>query len=399
MSKKVKLIGIYGLYNFGCEAIVRGTYKLLKEADPNVEIELYTHTLEYDEKVISDLEIKVIQVEKKEFSFIIRILNKLGRILNISKQIRIEKLPESGKEDIFMSIGGDIYTLPKKDIDIVKYARNDLVDQGECILRKSEMIIWGASIGPFGSKKIVNDYFFTHFRKMKKIIVREHRSYEYLNGSGLNNVLFASDPAFFVKANKPLIEKKNKQLVIGINLSPLSIKENGIDANYDKYGKLIDDIISEFKCNIILLPHVISPLSEKDNDFIFLENIKKRVHEKNFDKVFMSNFRNGFLDIKNELINCDIVVTARMHCAINAICENIPTIFICYSQKGYGMCEYIYGDKENAVDLKEIDIELITKLKKINENKEQVKKKLKSKVKEIRNEEENIVELFRGLIE
>ena len=30
--KTIGLYGIYGLYNFGCEAIVRGTYQMLKSA-------------------------------------------------------------------------------------------------------------------------------------------------------------------------------------------------------------------------------------------------------------------------------------------------------------------------------------------------------------------------------
>ena len=47
-----------------------------------------------------------------------------------------------------------------------------------------------------------------------------------------------------------------------------------------------------------------------------------------------------------------------MHCAVNAIDEGIPAIFICYSQKGIGMCNYVYGSEIMAVDLKNISNEL-----------------------------------------
>lgn len=47
----------------------------------------------------------------------------------------------------------------------------------------------------------------------------------------------------------------------------------------------------------------------------------------------------------------DLVITARMHCGINAICTGIPTIFLSYSAKAKGMCKLIYGDDKNVVPL------------------------------------------------
>ena len=59
---------------------------------------------------------------------------------------------------------------------------------------------------------------------------------------------------------------------------------------------------------------------------------------------------------------CKIVISARMHCAINAVCENIPTIFLSYSQKSIGMCQYVYGTKEWVVPINNAEIELIPKI-------------------------------------
>ena len=73
----------------------------------------------------------------------------------------------------------------------------------------------------------------------------------------------------------------------------------------------------------------------------------------------------GFIGTKEILSNCDIVIAARMHCAINAVSLNVPTIFLAYSKKAEGMAEYVYGDNRWTLPLKEFDeniIELISSI-------------------------------------
>ena len=51
------------------------------------------------------------------------------------------------------------------------------------------------------------------------------------------------------------------------------------------------------------------------------------------------------------MIKCDLVIAARMHCAINAVAANVPTILVSYSRKAVGMCQYVYGNSEWVIPL------------------------------------------------
>ena len=45
MMEKVLLIGIDGVYNYGCEAIVRGTVEILKAVNPKIEVTYASYNL------------------------------------------------------------------------------------------------------------------------------------------------------------------------------------------------------------------------------------------------------------------------------------------------------------------------------------------------------------------
>lgn len=53
MMEKVLLIGIDGVYNYGCEAIVRGTVEILKAVNPKIEVTYASYNFEDDRKRLS----------------------------------------------------------------------------------------------------------------------------------------------------------------------------------------------------------------------------------------------------------------------------------------------------------------------------------------------------------
>lgn len=55
----IGMFGMYGLYNYGCEAIARGTYELLKQSWPDSKIILYTANTNKDREILCDLDIEV----------------------------------------------------------------------------------------------------------------------------------------------------------------------------------------------------------------------------------------------------------------------------------------------------------------------------------------------------
>lgn len=377
---KIGLYGIRGVYNFGCEAIVRGAYKFINDIYPESEIIYYTYSEEYDKKILADLNIKIKPIRSNK-TVIKRLVNKICKILKINKQyLMLDYKSIIDEVDIIMSIGGDIYTIPEVIRENRKYPYyNPLVDFCDKAIKKDkEVIVYGASVGPWGSYKRAVDYNIKALSKYKFILCREEETIGYLKGLGLENMIFFPDPAFQIR-NK---EKKTKQY-IGINLSPLSLKElygDNDEIYIDKLSILMDQLYEKLEIQLMFIPHVLSK-SKTDNDLLFLKEIRKRMVHK--DKVVFADSSKGFIGLKKYISQCSVVAAARMHCAVNAIDENIPAIFLAYSQKAVGMCEYVYGNKKYLINLKEIEKELINRIKEAVEESDELSRMLESRNRQI----------------
>ena len=185
--------------------------------------------------------------------------------------------------------------------------------------------------------------------RLNLIVTREWVTVDYLKSLGIvQNVVFAPDPAYFVEC--PFWEKNEKTqgITLGINLSPLSALYHygNLEIAINKQVEAICGLVREINCRLIFLPHVFSN-SMNDNDLSYLEQIANKVRAKGYS-VDVVNSDPGFIGLKKFLNKCDFVIAARMHCAVNAITMNIPTVFLSYSEKAKGMAEYVYNTK-NAV--------------------------------------------------
>ena len=52
---RIGLYGILGVYNFGCEAIVRGACQLIQRLYPEAQIIYFTYSYDYDKEALQDL--------------------------------------------------------------------------------------------------------------------------------------------------------------------------------------------------------------------------------------------------------------------------------------------------------------------------------------------------------
>jgi colanic acid/amylovoran biosynthesis protein len=164
----------------------------------------------------------------------------------------------------------------------------------------------------------------------------------------------APDPAFYVlEENRKITTSKKSTRTIGLNLSPLSVVETQGTNSVSFTGSvvsLIKELCAIPRTEVLLIPHVVSPFSQNDNDLFFLEKIYDSLPSPLRDRVKIVDNK-GYLGTKAFLRQCDVVVAARMHCAINAVCEGVPTIFLSYSQKAKGMAEFVYGSDHWVVPL------------------------------------------------
>ena len=380
----IGLYGIYGVYNFGCEAIIRGACQLIHAIYPGANIVYYSYSYEYDKNVLRDLKLEIKPVAVKRSS-VGRAMNLLARYIGSEKHILHFDYQQIIKEvDLLFSIGGDIYTIPKVLREKKKYPYyNSLVDFCDrAIEAGKQVVVYGASVGPFGNYIKAVDYYKRNLKKYQMIICREQESIDYLQSIGLNNTCFFPDPAFQVRSN---YDERFEPSYIGINLSPLSLRE--IYGSYQeeyckKLAGLLDLLYESTHKDLLFIPHVLSP-EAGDNDLTFLQHLQSLMKAENQSHIQFADCEHGFLGLKSALKACYLVASARMHCAINAIDENIPAIFLSYSQKSVGMCKFVYGDTQWLVDLKTVETDLIPKVKKMMSEREHLVRYLKAKNDEI----------------
>ncbi|MFQ6793945.1 MAG: polysaccharide pyruvyl transferase family protein [Thomasclavelia sp.] len=373
--KVIGMYGIAGVYNLGCEAIVRGTYALDKYInDQEIKWIYFSPNAKEDKVKLLDLPVEVVQTKRKNV-FIKKVLNKLFDIFKVDRQIPYDDYRDILNQcDTVISIGGDIYTIPEYHRCKNKYPyHNRMVEFGELALKMNKnLIIYGASIGPFGNYERAKNYYKGHLSKVNAIFARENGTINYLNELGVNkNVYFLPDPAFALKGKAGKCESLNRN-IIGINLSGLSIFETygEVTANtVKKLSRIVARIIDVTNCDLLFLPHVFSKY-EVDNDYYIMDQIRNSIDSKYKNRIAISEFKD-FLSVKKDLLRCKMVIAARMHCAINAMSEGIPTILLSYSSKAIGMCEFVYGNSEWVYNIKNIGDEdfmnHIMKMEKENE--------------------------------
>lgn len=342
-SPRILLHGIGGVYNYGCEAIVRGTEIILHEIWPDAIVKYASPRPEDDRKRLKNVNIEIVPKVKYPRYSMRNIYRRTALTIGLPwypLRYHTDWLDDC---DAVLSIGGDLFNLWPSG----GYNR-DLVPFGEAVLKKQKkLVLWGASVGPFDKNKRVKELFRKHLSKMDLIASRESMSVDYLEKIGIKDtVVSCADPAFAILPEKNI--PRNNSLRIGINLSPLSLlftedidKRRLLKANQ---AKVIEEMACEFNSEIILLPHVVCDFSKEDDDFRYLQDIKSMMSRDVADRVRVLDGDVGFLGTKSEILKCDIVISARMHCAINSIAAGVPTILLSYSQKSIGMAKYIYGD-------------------------------------------------------
>lgn len=384
----IAFYGVGGLYNYGCEAIVRGTTRILRQFTPSANICYFTPRAKDDARRIADLNVEVRQTTPGHRSLPLKVINKIAQRLCIPfDSSREDYSAVLDSTDILVSIGGDIYTIPAHLRERAKYPYfNRLVRMGQLAHERGiPEIVIGASIGPFGDYRPAVEYYAGHLCDLELICCREQRSVSYLDSIGVRgNVCLMPDPAFFVEGEETE-EAWNSAEYLGINLSPLSLREiNGIETEGDiaQFAGLISKLMDQTGMRAMLLPHVLSP-DPHDNDLDFLKKVASAMDGAHRSRTEVVEPK-GFLDAKRYLRMCRLVVAARMHCAVNAMCEGVPTVLLSYSQKAIGMCDFVYGSDRWTLPLDSAAETLPARLAEMEQSSELLHEELVKRIAAIR---------------
>lgn len=332
--KKINLYYHTGSANHGCEAIVRGTHKILGE-----KLRLFSFQLEQELKYkLNDIvEVEAdteTPISKWSFNYLrtalqYKIFGKTTLGTKFKKKNFFSKVKNG---EICLSIGGDNYT----------YAGIwELADYNKILHQKgAKTVLFGCSIDAELIPKLKDD-----LNRYDMIIARETLTFEALKKNKITAELrLCPDPAFQLEKNEvQLPELFLKDKTVGINLSPLILKYGNSDLIIKNFENLIQHLISDTDLQIALIPHVFVP---GNND----REIMLAFYEK-----FKNTKRIVILDdcdcqvLKGYISSCKFFLGARTHATIAAYSTEIPTIAIGYSMKAKGIAKDIFGTEENFV--------------------------------------------------
>lgn len=332
-----------GCENHGCEAIVRTLSAMIKKAQPESVIKLYTLNSKSDKAGdLPNID------ESEEFNYIRPVSKttsaqkiKLSLLSKKSQKLADEyfyslscKNPSLKENDIYISVGGDNYCYG--DGHMAAAFNRELKRLGK------KTVLWGCSIGE-------NDLSENKIKDLKTfdlIVTRETLTFETLKNHGIDkNTVLYPDPAFTLDID----EKTCKNF--DVNPNTLGFNISSLVGTYSAKEISIEDISTEFlryildssDKNILLIPHV---TKENDGDQLILARIAERLGS---DRVSVVPPTLTAAQYKSIISRCDMFIGARTHSTIAAYSTCVPTLVIGYSVKSKGIATDIFGTDEGFV--------------------------------------------------
>ena len=386
MKIKIFFTGHETLENRGCEALLRSIIYLIKSEFNNVSFLIPSKNPKKDSLLWGKDDSVKFFYSKVPLS--IRIWAKIIK-LNFFKKFLILFSPPLPKtyvlaikqSNVIFSIGGDNYT-DEGQFPLWIYK----ADKTAIKLKKKTYLMF-ATISNF-KNLAYHETLQKHFKKFEQIIVREKGSYDRLkNNYKINNALITADPTFFLKKKKCsfydkffINKEKPNPIFVGINLSALI---NRLDKKHNLEKSIHELIRNKPEYNFILLPHV---FEKKNNDLIYLKKFYDKI-KCYHPNVFLIDRELSSQELKYIIGRLNIFIGSRTHSALASFSQEIPTISIAYSDKGFDIARSMYGSDKYTLDYKKItSYDLIEIFEEMLIKEKLIRSRLKTKNKEIKKE-------------
>lgn len=364
----IELYGHTGSMNHGCEAIVRGTYKVLGNVD-----KLWSSNPKTDYEYGLDKLVNIApQVKEIKLNSMLRYYLALkSRIFNNQwvyyKEMYKPFLNGLDENSTYLSIGGDHYCYGPISNQLYAHLNSEIQK------KKNKTILWGCSIEPkYLDNKTIKD-----LKSYKLIVTRESLTYNALLEKKLTNIKLIPDVAFQLD---PIFLDlpKNFEInnTVGLNVSPLIFKyADKEDLILKNYKVIISYILNETNMSVALIPHVV----EKGNDDRTILKKLKDMFE-NEDRVVMIGDHNA-QELKGFIARCRFFIGARTHATIAAYSTCVPTLVLGYSIKAKGIAKDLFDNIDDyvlPVQKLNCDEDLLNKFLIILNNEEKIRKHLNS---------------------
>lgn len=370
--------------NRGCQAILFGTWKILEQEFGPCSYLLASFAKDPLNEITSNTKPIELSFARHRWSkpwWKYQMRKRLGLPDERTEVVETLRPHLTGCSAMF-SIGGDNYAIDY-GYDIVER----LVAMNCCAQALNiPVIIWGASIGPFDRDLLYEKRMAVHLSQVDLIVVREPLSLRYLKSIGIEkNVVLAPDPAFAVEPVRPTlppnIEKLIEQGFIGLNLSPMLAKyvtANNLESWRNRVTGIVAGLLDKIGNNILLIPHVTSLNADSFmDDAFFLESVRQGLKPTWRTHVDVTPRWLSCEQVKWVISRAEVFIGARTHATIAAFSTGVPCISIAYSQKAWGINEWLFGNNNwvvSAVDLTAKS--LISRVGELHQQKEQVRAQL-----------------------
>ena len=372
--------------NRGCEAIVRGTVKILRNTfqDPTFLSVSVLRNDELEQQVNGETDPaithKKLNDERygKKRSFFQRILS-LPFAAKEKYYLCHEMLPFIDDAAAVLSVGGDNYSL---DYGIPRL----FTDLDDVVLEKKRpLILWGASVGPFWKLPDYERSMKRHLKKVTAIFARESATRDYLSKLGITEQVYpVADPAFLLDPQEPAGEHRTLAIpegAIGLNLSPRMAKYV-TGGDIPRWEQVSADIVSSIARRtsrpLYLIPHVTVPGSD---DFTFMEKVCRRTDVQAGSRITLVLPGYSAAETKWILSKMSLFAGARTHATIAALSSAVPTLSFGYSIKAKGINRDIFGHEEYCLDPDQLTPEIVTlRIESLLDNGDEVKNELLRKI-------------------
>jgi len=357
--------------NRGCEAIVRGTTKILRAYFQNPKFVCLSH-FQNDEQFRKQGEQEIddaithLASQKLPRENVLQYLWKPTLWKRIYQYyfnrdsyyswIYREMIPYITPATAILSVGGDNYSLDY-GIPVSFNAFDDLI-----LAHKKPLAIWGASIGPFNAMPDYERYMSDHLQGITGIFARESATYEYLKSLGVTrNVYPVADPAFLMDPVKPAgIEEEIsfEEDAVGLNLSPLMAKyvtEGNLEAWVKIAASTISKVAETTEMPVYLIPHVTIPQSD---DYAFMKRAFSLIQGKSKNIILVSP-KYTAAETKWIICQMSLFAGARTHATIAALSSGVPTLSFAYSIKAQGINQDIFGHLKYCLDPANLQAETV----------------------------------------
>ena len=351
--------------NRGCEAITRGTVKILRNyfPDPSFLCVSFAQNTNFGQQINNEYDDAITHKKMntdqyfKKRSLLQRIIFKFDTRRQKYLLCK-EMLPYLDEAAAVLSVGGDNYSL---DYGIPRM----FTDLDDVVLEKKKpLILWGASVGPFDTMPAYERYMCDHLKKIPGIFARESTTVDYLEKNNItDNVCKVADPAFLMDPAEPHDEGRRLTIdegAIGLNLSPLMAKyvTGGDEQRWTQIASsIIHAIAKKTSRTIYLIPHVTTPVM---NDFTFLKTVWGMAESRMKNEIRLIPPDYNAAETKWIISHLSLFAGARTHSTIAALSSNIPTLSFAYSIKARGINRDIFGQEKYCLEPDQLTPEIVT---------------------------------------